>query len=164
MSAAPSKGVVLFGVTLILGAVYQMWLVFSAGYVHYCYLHQQYDSTLLFIRYLVSWGIKIAGLLLGVGLLQLNEWARKLTIYYFIFIVLTVNLKHAYPAYLMHMKMLDASTGGGPYPGMSFESLVLPALFIQRAVDVVFGIAIIFFLSRPKVKEQFKRVSHGANS
>lgn len=163
MASTPSKGVIFFGVTLVLGALYQMWLVFSAGYAHYCYLHQQYDSTLLFVRYLVSWGIKIAGLVLGLGLLKLNEFARKAAIVYYVFIMATVNLKHSYPAYLMHMRMLDASTGGGPYPGISFESLVLPALMIQRAVDIVFGAMVIFFLTRPKVKAQFRQVPHGSN-
>lgn len=155
MVKKPSKGVVFFGIVMIAGALFHMWAVYSAGYKHYCLLHQEYASGMLYFRYMVSWGIKIAGLGLGVGILKLKEWARKLLIVYYVFIIATVHLKHAYPAYSIHMKMLDENFGH-LLTGFTFASLTWPALIIQRGVDIVFGLAVIYFFTRPEVRRQFQ--------
>ncbi len=155
MAKKPSIGVIIFGVVLILGALFQMFLVYRSGYEYYCRLHQEYDSTMLYVRYLVSWGIKLAGLVLGFGILKLNDWARKLLIAYYVFIIATVHLKHAYPAYMIHLQDLDKSYGH-LLAGFTFVSLAWPSLIIQRGVDVVFGLLVIYFFTRPEVRNQFK--------
>ncbi len=155
MAKKPSIGVIIFGVVLILGALFQMFLVYRSGYEYYCRLHQEYDSTMLYVRYLVSWGIKLAGLVLGFGILKLNDWARKFLIAYYVFIIATVHLKHAYPAYMIHLQDLDKSYGH-LLAGFTFVSLAWPSLIIQRGVDVVFGLLVIYFFTRPEVRNQFK--------
>jgi hypothetical protein len=154
MQRARSKGVTIFGVILIVGALYQMIGVYLAGYNFYCQLHQEYNGSMLQIRYAVSWGIKIAGLLLGIGILYLNDFSRKMLIVYYLFIIATVHLKHTYAAYSIHTKMLDQNLEGISSI-VSFQSLTWPALIIQRGVDVVFGILLIYFFTRLDVRKQF---------
>ena len=157
MAKLRSRGVTVFGVLLVLGSLFQIWILWSAGYAHYSYLHQEYSSNVIYLRYIVSWVVKIIGLILGVGILRLNDWCRKLAIINCILLILTVHLKHSYPAYSLHLKYLDQMTGGGAYPGMSFESLIWPALIAQRSLDIIFGIALIYFFTRPSVRKQFQR-------
>ena len=156
MAAVRSKGVTILGVTIVVGALYQMCLVFSSGYLNYANLHQEYSSDLIFMRYVMTWAVKVIGLILGIALLRLNDLSRKLLIVYYLLIMVTVHLKHAYPAYLLHMQNLDAAFHGGPYPGITFVSLVWPALIFQRSVDIIFGFIVIVFLTRPKVRQQFQ--------
>lgn len=156
MAIKRSKGVTFFAIILILGALFQMAVVYSGGYKFYCYLHQEYGSGMLFVRYLVSWGIKIAGLILGIGIWKLNDWARKLLIAYYVFIIATVHLKHSFSAYVIHMRNLDAAYGH-LLDGFTFVSLTWPALIIQRGLDIVFGLAIIYFFTRPEVRRQFQQ-------
>lgn len=150
-----SWGVAILGHLLIWTSLYQIFVLLSAGYSYYSYLHQEYSPAVIFLRYVVSWIIKIAGLIAGVGILKLNEAARIFAIFNSLFIVLTVHLKHSYAAYSLHMKGLDQSLGV-IHPAMSFSSLTGLALFIQRAIDVVFGLVLIYFFTRPAVKKQFK--------
>jgi hypothetical protein len=135
----------------------------SGGYEHYAYLHQEYAPGTVLIRYWVSWTIKIAGLIAGIGVLKLNDWCRKLAIFNSLFIVLTVTLKHTYTAYSLHTKDLD-QTLGGILPGVSFSSLTWPALIIQRSIDIIFGLLLICFFTRPEVRKQFicgRHSNHG---
>ncbi|MDE2028722.1 MAG: hypothetical protein KGK03_01155 [Candidatus Omnitrophica bacterium] len=153
MTKTPSKGVAAWGWLLILGSVYQMLALASGGYPHYAYLFQQYSPQVILLRYWVSWIIKIIGLAAGIGVLKLNEWCRKLAVFNSFFVVLLVSFKHPYEAYALHAKYLDQSLGG-LFP-FSFSSMVWPALIIQRSIDVIFGIALIHFFTRPGVKKQF---------
>ena len=148
-------GVTFFGWMLILGSIYQILILYFAGYDHYSYLHQEYLPKVIFMRYTFSWVIKIAGFILGVGILKLNEPCRKLAIMNSLVIVLTVHLKHTYFAYSLHTKYLD-HVFGDIYPGVTFSSLTWPSLIIQRSIDVIFGLLFIYYFTRPRVRRQFQ--------
>jgi hypothetical protein len=155
MPTVRSKGVTVWGYLLVLGSLFQIGVLISGGYEHYAYLHQEYGPETILIRYWVSWAIKIAGLIAGIGVLKLNDWCRKLAVFNSLFIILTITLKHTYAAYSLHTRYLD-HTIGGLFPGVSFASLTWPALIIQRAIDIIFGLLLIYFFTRPQVRKQFK--------
>ncbi|MDE2214598.1 MAG: hypothetical protein KGJ61_05700 [Candidatus Omnitrophica bacterium] len=150
-----SNGVTVWGWLLILGSLYQMTALALGGYKHYAYLFGQYPPGIIDLRYGVSWIIKLLGLVAGIGILKLNEWCRKLAVFNSLFVVLLVNLKHPYAAYALHAKYLD-QTMGGIFP-VTFSDFVWPALIIQRSIDVIFGLLLIYFFTRPGVKRQFKQ-------
>jgi hypothetical protein len=162
VTAVRSKGVTIWGYLLILSSLFQMIVLISGGYTHYAYLHQEYSPNTILIRYWVSWIIKFAGLIAGIGILNLNEWCRKFAILSSLFTVLTVHLKHTYAAYSLHAKYLD-QTMGGQFPGVSFSSLTWPALIIQRSIDIIFGLLLIYFFTRPEVRKQFKKIRTGSS-
>lgn len=155
MATVRSRGVTIFGVLLIISSLYQIGALILGGYEHYAYLHKEYNSNIILIRYMVSWVIKISGLVAGIGILRLNDLCRKLAIINSLFVILTVHLKHTYPAYSLHTKYLD-QTMGGIFPSVSFVSFTWPALIIQRSIDVIFGILLIYFFTRIEVRQQFK--------
>ena len=157
MDIVRSRGVTIFGCLLILGCLYQMGVLFSAGYGHYSYLNQEYPPEIIFIRWIVSWVIRITGLIAGIGILKLKDVCRKFAILSSFFTVVTVHLKHSYPAYALHMKYLDASTGVGAHSSVSFVSLTWPALIAQRCVSVIFGVLLIYFFTHPEVRKQFQK-------
>jgi len=153
-----SIGVTLFGYILIICSLYQMLALAGAGYQHYLYLHQEYDKNMILVRYIFSWFIKIVGLVSGIGILNLKDIFRKLAILNSLLIICTVNLKHTYGAYLLHAQYLDklaATYGFWPYD-VSFTTMVLPALKVQRAIDIIFGVLLIYFFTRPAVEKQFQ--------
>ncbi len=156
MTIVRSHGVTIFGYLLILSSLYQIGSLVSAGYQHYSYLHQEYSPNVILLRYWVSWILKIFGLIAALGILKLNDPCRVFAIVNSLFIVLTVNLKHSYAAYKLHTKLLD-QTFGRMHSSITFESITGIALFFQRATDVVFGLALIYFFTRPEVIKQFKK-------
>ena len=155
MQPPRSKGITFWGYLLIVSSLFQLAVLISGGYAHYAYLHQEYPTNTILIRYWFSWIIKIAGIVAGIGVLKLNDWCRKLAIFNSLVTVLTVHLKHTYAAYSLHTKYLD-QTMGGMFHGITFSSLTWPALVIQRAIDIIFGILLIYFFTRPQVIKQFK--------
>lgn len=158
MNQQPSKGTVVFAYLLIMGALYQSAVLLFSGYEQYAYLHQELSEGMVKVRYGVSWLIKIAGFVIGIGLLRLKEWARLGALVNSVFIIATVHLKHSYKAYSLHTAQLDRAFEaiGGLPEDITFKSLTEPALFCQRALDIVFCLVLAYFLTRPTVKSQFK--------
>jgi len=144
-------------------SIFQIFILATAGYDHYEFLHQEYSKDIIQIRYLVSWGIKIVGIILGIGILKLNDFSRILALLNSLFIISTVNLKHSFAAYSLHTKYLDETMlkiNGGIPLDFTFSSLTNISLGFQRLIDVIFGLLLIYYFTRPKVREQFKKKSH----
>ena len=95
--------------------------------------------------------ISITSLILGIGILKLQEWARKGIIYYqiiivFLGIILTPLLKKE----ILHL---------GKDIGVTKKEIVHGLTMIDIAgpiIEILFTLIIIYYLTRPKVKEQFK--------
>jgi hypothetical protein len=147
-------GISILGCLLIGSSLYQMCILLTAGYEYYAYLHQEYSPAMILMRYIFSWVIKLVGLACGMGILRRNEFFRKAAILNSAFIVATVNLKHTYAAYSLHTRHLDQVM---VLPaGITFSSMTPVTLMIQKGIDIVFGLVLIFYLTRPKVKETFR--------
>ncbi len=159
-----SSGVTVFGYLLILGSLYQILILLSGGYVHYSYLHQEYPPNMIMVRYCVSWIMKISGLVAGIGILNLNDPCRVFAIFNSVFTIMTVHLKHTYAAYSLHTKYLDHVLASSIPSGVSFPSITGAALFIQRLIDIIFGVALIYFLTRPTVKKQFQDLAKNSGN
>ena len=154
-----SRGVTVFGYILVLESTYHIIVLASAGYAHYAFTFHQYSPGLILIRYIFSWFIKLAGLAAGIGVLKQIDFFRKFAILNSLMIVCLVNLKHPYEAYSVYTKELDQSLQPfltNQLHGLTFSSITWPALIIQRTIDVVFGLSLIYFFTRPQVKAQFK--------
>lgn len=160
-TSTESPGIDFFGYTTAAVSLYQAIVLLSAGYPYYAYLHQEYTPRMILVRYVFSWLIKALGLVVGIGLLARKEFFRKLAIASSVLTIVTVHLKHTHAAYLLHVQQLDRSFEalyGGLPDGFTFVSVLGPALLLQRSIDVVFALALIFYLTRAHVKQQF--VSH----
>ncbi len=149
MAAKASRGVKIFAYILIYSSLFQMVATLSAGYGHFAYLHQEYAGPMLMVRYIVSWVTKTLGLVAGIGVLNLKEWARRLALFNSVVAIATVHLKHAAHAYALHLQHMERTFG------LDVTNLLWPSLILQRLIDIIFGLALIYFFTRPSVKRQF---------
>jgi hypothetical protein len=155
-----STGVTVFAFLLIVSSIMHIHklIVNVSWYVDtYSYL----PPWLIVLRYSFSWLQRALGILAAVGLLALNDTARKLAIAIGIFTILTIYWKHPYIAYKAHTEFLDSRFGllfhqlGAP-AGFKISSYAMAAVVLNCALDVMFCGILIYFLTRPVVKKQFK--------
>lgn len=152
------NGIDIWAYLLIVTSIFQLIILWSAGYEYYVMLHQELSADLIKLRYAVSWIIKVIGILIGIGLMLRLEWVRKLAILNSLVILLTVHLKHSYKAYKLHTRHLDEAMQaiGGLPNGVYFSDITIPALWVQRGIDIIFASLLIFYLTRHAVKLQFR--------
>ncbi len=127
MEKKRSVGVTVVGVLFI---IFPVSNIFLAGILGYYYTPLQYLFRGFFVLYPV---------ITGIGILLLKEWARKLAI---IFAILTTIL-----AIFVCLA----------------KSFINPEIFFKNVYDlianismIIIGSLLLYFFTRPKVKEQFK--------
>jgi hypothetical protein len=100
----------------------------------------------------------IFSLICGIYLLKLKSWARKLAIILGAvhFITIPLFLKIAVPINTQVMKSTMAARGYTQMQQKQFEPFASIVLMIPAAVGIMWDLSIIYFFTRPKVKEQFK--------
>jgi hypothetical protein len=155
-----SSGVTALAWLLIISSVMHIhklivdvpWYVDAYGYL---------PPWLIVTRYAFSWLQRCAGILAAIGLLALNDVARKLAILIGTFTILTIYWKHPYVAYKSHAEYLDRQMGpwfyeiGAP-AGFKIASYTTAAVILNCALDILFCSILIYFFTRRSVKKQFK--------
>jgi hypothetical protein len=131
MEKKRSKGITILAVLMLLNPL------LIVGYI----LNRKpsfFSNEKAFLHVSLSVMMIIFSIVCGVGLLKLKEWARRFTIYFYIlaFIRLAYNIFTLKPE---KWSPTSANKGG-------IILLLIPLLWL---------IIIAFFLTRPKVKEQF---------
>lgn len=136
MERKRSKGVTILGIYLIASNIMTLLtLQFNKGIVG--------DSwTGLYIVF-----SSVIMIFLVINLLRLKEWARKFIVYYVgISLVVAMFLN---PIYLKRMHSHAVSKGIKSVDSKPFSTATV------NVIHALFAGAIVYFLSRPKVKEQF---------
>ena len=144
MEKKRSKGVIILGIYLFVLA--SAWLL---G------LQRQREWVSGWVKWEIIISTSLFGFLflfLGINILRLKKWARKFVIW--LFLILMIRSIFIGPLYIEKRYSYDASKGliEEPYK-VRARSVAL--YYIFRII--VNGGIIIFFLTRPKVKEQFKQ-------
>jgi len=147
MKNKPSIGVIIFAVIIILGVVINI--------IHFSF-HGSHPAGESFypawekVFYIFSDLIAIA---ISMNIFLLREWARKGVIYYQIFsvvcfpIIILLNSKMVYNRLVsQHPHMTQAEIMAGANFG----------LIASIGSILIFALLIIYFFTRPKVKEQFE--------
>ena len=153
-----SKGVVFFGVLLIVSSLSHMQKLVTDRQLYFTY-YSYLPVWLIPIRYSFSWFQRIAGILAGAGILARKEIARKLAFVIGGFTVATVYWKHPYPAVKLHAEYLDKQFGylfATKQTGMTFASLAPFSVAALILCDIVFWGVFFYFFTRPSVRNQFK--------
>ncbi len=148
-------GAKFFGLLYVIGSLLHMGkLVDDAEwyFATYAYL----PAWLTTARYGFSWFQRVAGLLAGILTLLRLELGRKLFIWIGLFTITTVYWKHPYVAVLRH-----AGTMKTQYPAVfadiPLDSIALSATVGLMLSDVIFQGIVIYYFTRPYVKEAFRR-------
>ena len=156
----PSRGVVFFGWLFIITSLLQLRFLINERQM-YLYFYSYMPPWMMLLRYSFSWFQRLLGLLAGVGILTLREPARKLALVIAWFTILTVFWKHPYAGYKLHTQYLDKTVLPmltqvfGPFP-ITFSSLTVWSMVLNWLCEIAFDGALIYFFTRPSVKQQFK--------
>ena len=153
-----SKGVVIFGVLLILSSLSHVSKLVAEKQVYYHY-YSYLPPWLTTLRYSFSWFQRIAGILAGAGILARKEIARKLAFAIGWFTVLTVYWKHPYAAVKLHTQYLDQQMGyllAMPGTHITFTSMTWLSVIALILCDIIFWAFFFYFFTRPSVKNQFR--------
>jgi|GEM_PF-439991 len=182
-----SKGVTLFAWSFI---IISLIVLFSARGQKYPFIS---SAPILFLITFYTAAYGIAGILTGINLLRLKEWARKLVVFLavlgvadmFIFVPLNhidfkktsqIELIGQQQLVALKNKLSDAYDGflakNNAAPKMSkeefiqlgvtkVESITRMAMHIFMAIMesllILYSIFLLYFFTRPRVKEQFPK-------
>ena len=152
-------GVVIFGTVLIFSSLVHMHKLFF-DYDWYIASYGYWPTGLMVLRYCFSWGQRILGLMAGIGILRLKDIGRKIAIVVGWFTILTIYWKHPYAGFKNHTAYLDQHLGfilkEWGYPQLSFSQFTLAAVITACLWDILFFGSMIYYLTRPTVKAQFR--------
>lgn len=148
------KGVILFGVFLILGSVYKLWGLLD--YDYYRFMFWPLSDQVVFVRYFGSVLLRLVGLLVATGVLLLNDFFRKFFIVLCVLTLCVLYFKHPFfvfeniSRYTEQQFFHRAVTGELTYPLRPWISMI-----VNYAIDIVFCGSALFYFTRPNVRKQF---------
>jgi len=158
-SSRPS-GVTIFSVLIIISSLLHMRYLLEQREI-YMHIYSYLPPWLAMLRYSFSWFQRILGLTAAVGMLRLNDLARRLAIVIGSFTILTVYWKHPYTGFKIHTAYLDQHIGyilkGWGFPDLSFSQFTLAAVIVACLWDICFFGFMIYYLTRPSVKAHFRQ-------
>jgi hypothetical protein len=147
-----SKGLIIFSILIILYALHGMPpFSFSSYYVKF----RPEPEKIIFIRYIFSLAIRAALLVSGVGILFRKDIFRKVILGVSFFTLATIYWKH--PA-ICFKRVLLWKVAQGILPAEVIpkaDMLARMSSIICSSVDIVFALCLIYYFTRPKVKQQF---------
>ncbi len=142
-------GVIVLGVLFILTSLDSLRLM--PGYDLYRQVNHDCPNAWLLIRFAGSYIFRLVGLFGGIGLLCLNDPVRRFLIGFSWYCLLTLPLRHTYSAQFFYSEPLYRQNGSM----FSLEVFTWIAVIVRWLIDGVFSAAVIFYLSRAKVRERF---------
>ncbi|UPT73317.1 MAG: hypothetical protein M0D55_15750 [Elusimicrobiota bacterium] len=114
----------------------------------YAEVYEYLPYQVMLLRYAVSCAIRAAAIAAGLGLLARREWARRLAIGLELFTLATLWWKH--PAAGIARATVDAAREFPPGFLDDFR-------WFLYALDGLLAVAVLYALTRPKVRERFAR-------
>jgi len=148
------RGVIVFGVLLIVGSIYKLWGFLS--YDYYRFMFQQLPESIILVRYCSSIMLRLAGLTAATGVLLLKDGFRKFFVLLCLFTLCSIYWKH--PFYVF--ENISRHTERQFFNTTTVEELTYPlhpwiSLIFHYAVDIIFSGSALFYFTRPKIKEKF---------
>ena len=165
--AKRSKGVLIFGILLVLGCLYSL-LASMGSYSDYEFLFQPLSENVIRIRFFISLAMLVAGIIAGVGILLLNDLLRKVAIFTAFYTIATYVIET--PLFILKnlpkffdIKILEVKQGlveAGTEIPQNFDSIMHNTMWVSTVigflVDFGFAVLLIYFFTRSTVKEQFE--------
>ncbi len=158
MKEKRSRGVTVFATLIIIGSLLQ---ILASRFDDYNILHQPLPENLIFAYFLTVTSFLILGLIAAIGLFSLKNIFRKtilLTSAFCIFTYLFSGIFFMFRNLPIFIEK-EAMKALAKCPTIS-ESILLSTLWVSvilgSIIDFGFSICVIYFFTRPSVKEQFK--------
>jgi len=153
-----SKGVVSFG---ILHIVYYSFFMLQYNLEDARYLLQPLPEGIILSDFFITKAILVLGVISGIGILRLKNVFRKTALFVGFYTIIS---------YLSIVSFIESNNVLGflekkaaylistaPHISESAASTILwTSVIIGDAIHLIFTFGLIYFFTRPKVKEQFK--------
>jgi hypothetical protein len=113
-------------------------------------------QNLIFIRYLFSIALRLAVLISGIGILFRKHIFRKIIVFISFFTIATVYWKHPAICFkrVLLWRIAQGAVSADIIPRINILSWICVA--ICSIIDISVCLCLIYYLTRPKVREQFK--------
>ncbi len=142
-------GVVVFGLILIVTSL--DLLRYMPGYDFYRQVNYEWSESIIKIRFIGSFLFRFIGLILGIGVLLLNDSFRRFLIGFSWYCLITLPLRHTYNSQLFFSESLYYQHGSM----FSLQTFTWIAVLIRWLIDGVFSLAVICYFTRPRIVEFF---------
>jgi hypothetical protein len=151
-------GIRVIAFLLVAGGIYHFFGI--RDYRFYHFMFQQLPEDLIRTRYVLSLCFRGITIIAGVGLWLRREMFRKLTIGLCLWTLLIVYFKHPFYVFknlaiYSEYQVWDTS---GHYP-LEYPLHPYISMYFYYALDIIFSVAVIYYLRRPRVKELFRKPS-----
>jgi len=148
MEKKRSKGVTIFAWFYISGSFISIYsiLILKSKLTSYQETHFILPDSYYYVVQGHSIIFAIAGLIIGIGLLKLLKWARLLSI-----IIIIADFICSIIFYLLYTQPYIIS-----YSIKTNRPVVIFYLLFVNIINLLYTGMVIYFFTRPKVKEQFK--------
>ncbi|MEI7751267.1 MAG: hypothetical protein WCJ71_04155 [Candidatus Omnitrophota bacterium] len=169
-SSGAVLGIGLLAIGFILTSIRQVGVL--VDYSGYRVLFQHLPASLMHLRYLVSWGGLLLGLVTGVGLFYRKDLFRKAAVFFAAISSAGVFGKHSPEGFDQYLRLLSEkmAANGAPFSPASIiqfahawnitwlteSALAWGCIACLMILEISFYLAIIFFLTRPSVKALFR--------
>ena len=156
------RGVTIFGILLIATSLMQIteWLM-PRYFNYYKEIFQPLPEHMIRLRYFISAIRRLSGSVVGIGILCRKDIFRKILLLIAAFTIFTLYWKHPFFAVQNHARNvtshLSKMMGDCEYITPSTVRLVaIVSLVGLYAMDMAFSVALIYYFTRPRVREWFK--------
>lgn len=126
-------------------------------------MFQYLPDRIIIVRYFVSIGLRIVGLIAGIGILFRKNLFRRLALALSFFTILTIYWKHPINCFRIIFDRIGQqilATSAIADQALTviklLQSVMWVTLVIVYIIDLGFSICLIYYFTRPKVKEQFR--------
>ena len=157
-------GITLFGLYFIIDSLSQLYvkLLTPNYYSWYSAIFQALPDKIILLRYPLSIAYRIVELALGIGILRREEVFRKFTIFFSWFTISIFYWKHPFDAMDKHaqivVKNMSSIAGSCQLTSPEYTNMIAwVSLWCVYAIDIVISAWVIYYFTRPRIKEQFKR-------
>lgn len=159
MNKKRPKEVIIFATLIILGSLYQM---FALKLDLFKTLLQPLPEKIILAHFFISATLLILGVISAIGILYLKNTFRKIVLFIAFYTLYTYLIES--PLFILrnfHI-FVEQSTiefiSRHPDIPASFVSLATWSFaIITWIIDFTFAICLIYYFTRPKVKEQFRK-------
>jgi hypothetical protein len=149
-----SKGIIIFSILIIIYSLHGLPTVNFNTY--YTKFYPSSEKAIL-ARYIFSIALRIVLVISGVGILFRRDIFRKIILGISFFTVVTVYWKHPVICF-KRVLIWKINQGVLPIDVLpKIDMLSRVSAIICSSVDIGFALCLVYYFTRPKVKQQFMR-------
>jgi len=148
------KGVIIFGILILLGAALQ---IKGLSIASYNFLFGPLPKTIIIFRFVITVMMLILGIVTAIGIILRKEIFRKLVLligYYILYNYLIEGPLIVYRNLPKYINQIIVAAGAPLEPRVYI--ILWTPIIVSFLIEFVFGLSLVYYFSRPKIKEKFK--------